>query len=369
MSGGGSVPQAPNLSANTSNANSTFNAASNDASQTYNTAQAYNANAQKALSGVTSAQTPMMNKVNQTASQNLSTYGSTFSPLQQQQAQEAKNWTSDSHIQALQGQAVGDQNAALQASLNNQREQLASEGVDPASVHGSALTHEAAVSGAAANANAANQAYLGAQQTGYGMVSAANQLGTQVGQMGTQGAAAGSDIGSTVVGENNQTNSSGVNNLTAANTFLNTGTNANMSGAQIQNMQFNDALQQEQAAAANGPMGQIGTLAGAAMKAYSGGLAGGGVVPAHTGALPTPADYSRGGSVTHTGALPVSPIPGSTDTKPAFLTPGEFVMPHDVASWMGHEKLFSLMDKAREAMHARAGLPPPMNAALTARGH
>jgi hypothetical protein len=535
MSGSGNQsPGAPDLSKNIGNANQTFNTATSNAGQTFNTAQAYNQNAQNTLSQVNGANTPMMNQVNQTAGANLNSYNQNFMPLQQQQVQQAKDYTNDQNVQQLQGMAVADQNASLQSSLANQRSALASEGVDPASVHGSALTTQAGIQGAANNANAANQSYLQTQATGRGLVQGANQLGLQVGQAGTTGAQAGSGIGTQMVGNQNQTNAAGINNLTAANTYLGTANNANQSSAGIAGQQYNEQLTEQQANAArdNGKWSAVGTALGMAggfasnfqrggvVPGYARGgpvghpsqhlgmaqqppvapFSGGGVLPRQLpnnydmggpvggyygmqgptmmdmtgvanagygnapgmpgaigspgsapsplagnyanpmvnqasgnwdgGAMPVNAvpnapsqggggggnspgaggaqlgnfqgspmaavnqDFvqgfgagkgggggggaaagmmsgmmARGGPVAQQGALPNSPIPGSTDTKPAWLTPGEFVIPHDVAAWKGHEYWYKQMDKARADMHAQHGALPPPPMAMTTRGH
>lgn len=516
------------MTGNVQSQNNTSASATSDANQTFNTAQAYNQNAQDTLSQVNGANTPLMSQVGQTAQSNLSSYQNNFMPLQEQQVQQAQNYTSGANTSNLQGEAEADQNSSLQASLANQKASLASEGVDPASVGGSAITQQAQVQGAAANAQAANASYVNTQNTGNQLVANANQLGMQVGQGGTTGAQAASTIGASSVSNENSTNSAGVNNLTAANPYLSTSVNANQSAANIDNTQFQDQLISQQAnqAASNSNWAGIGTLGGIALGEYAnsegGGMEKGGVVgyPApvtqHSGALPwqhrqpgqfpatamhfddggavpmydtgfnaggmgggfnemgggitvgggampadmgnastgqmlgvqqnfanagnwdaaanpvqptgalpnyaapggttgatttsipnsssyAPSDFganvqgfangfamtqkggggsagatgisgatsgmATGGIVSPQGALPTSPIPGSTDTKPAWLTPGEFVIPQDAASWKGHEHWYKQVDKARSEIAQRHGLPPPPSSAMTSRGH
>jgi hypothetical protein len=119
-------------------------------------------------------------------------------------------------------------------------------------------------------------------------------------------------------------------------------------------------MQTYQANQANSPMSMLGAAAGAASVF----LERGGPVPRSS---PIPG-YDHGGPVKQQGALPSSPIPGSTDTKPALLTPGEFVIPHDVASWKGHEYWYKQMDKAREEIGRRHGIPPQPSSVHTAQG-
>ena len=52
------------------------------------------------------------------------------------------------------------------------------------------------------------------------------------------------------------------------------------------------------------------------------------------------------------GALPISPIPGSTDRKPILATPGEFVVDRDTVRWKGEEFFHKLKAKAAEQRQA-----------------
>jgi len=349
MSGGGKAPAAPSLAGQVNNANTTFGQATSDAAQTLGTAQNYNTAAQNNLSGVVNTNNSMAGAIGNAAQQNLSTYGSTFTPLQATEAKAAQDYGSSDNIARLSGQAVGNVNAGVQASRANSAAALASEGVDPASIHGAALDAQSRVGGAAAAANAGTQAAIQGQQTAFGMENTANALGTQVGQLGTQGAATSANVADTGQNTVNATNSSGVNNLTAANQYLNTGVNANNSSVNANQAQFQDQLQsynaQQQQSAGVGSL--VGTLAGAATQA----------IPFMAEGGPVPSDYSTGGNVTARGALPASPIPGSTDTKPALLTPGEFVMPKDVVDFKGQDYFHRQIDSIREAKNKRMAIP------------
>ena len=138
MSGGAAIPKAPDLSGNVSSANDTAKQATSDATQTMNTASAYNQNAQANLTGVTNTANSMAGKIGSTATQNLNTYGSQFTGLQGQEAQQAAAYGGQANVQKLQGMAVANSNAADQAARANSAAALASEGVDPASIHGAA---------------------------------------------------------------------------------------------------------------------------------------------------------------------------------------------------------------------------------------
>lgn len=367
-SSAGAIPQA-NEQQQITNAQNTYGTATGNAAQTMNTATALNANSQNVLNNAMGQESPMVSGVNNAATQSLNNYGSTFTPLQQQQAQMAQNYTSGANTQQREGQAVANSNAATQAALANQQQSLASEGVDPASVHGSALTQQAALQGAAANAGAATGSVLQTQATGNQLVNQANQLGTQVGALGASQAGTGSNIAATNVGMENQTNTGNVNNLTAANTYLNTGVNANNSATTAANDQFNQqqtSYQDAQQAAASKGAGITGALGGmgeiAAQVAPLMAMERGGVIPmpAKMGFMGTHIPHlAGGGPINPKGALPTPIVPGTTDTKLIAATPGEFMMPKDVTDFLGHEKLHKMIDSTRQKIAERHGIPTP----------
>lgn len=381
MSGGGTVPTAPDLSKQTDQANSVFNTATSSAAQTAATADAYNKQSQATINNVVGQETPMVANVNNSANQNLSTYASTFNPLQQQQAEQAANYTSEGNINNLEGRAAADVNANTNAQLAAQRQSLASEGVDPSSLHGQALEQQARVQGAANAANAANNASTNAQLTGAQLMNQANQVGLQAAGLGTTQANSAASIGNSTAATQSNVNAQGVNNTTASNQFLNTGISANNSALQSQQDQFQDqnTAFQDQQAKSSSMMSSIGSIAGAAAMF----MEDGGPVPhgsnVNVGLPPrfmNPATapgliqsfYEHGGPVTNHGAMEQSPKPGSTDTKPAMLTPDEFVIPREAATWKGHEHWYKQIDKANEERAQRLGLPPKPASAMTARG-
>lgn len=367
MSGGGQAPSAPNLSGNISNANQTFGTATSNANQVYNTAQAYNTNAQNNLSQATGLTNNMANAVGNTAQSNLNQYQNTFQPLQQQQVNQAQQWGSNDNIQRMQGQAVAAQNAGAQAARQNSAAALAAEGVDPASAKGAALDRAAAVQAASGAAGAGTNAAINTQLQSQQLVNQANQLGLQVGQQGTMGAATGAQVAQAGQQGINATNASGVNNLTAANTYLNTGINANQSASNIANTQFQDQLasynaQQAQSAGTGQLIGNVAGIAATAMMEGGGPVPGGMQppdmgIPVYSNAPGGVHNFAAGGMVMERGSLPRSPIPGSTDTKPALLTPGEFVIPKDVVDFAGQDHFHKLIDSIRNKANQRRAIP------------
>ena len=350
-----------------------YNTATNDATQTMNAAQSANSNNQAILNSTNGNTTSAMGNLNAEANENLSNYGSTFTNLQQEQANQAANYAGPENVRQLQGQAVANQTQATQAALANQRASLASEGVDPASAHGSALTQQAQIQGAASAAGAASNAYTQAQLTGAQLENNANQIGLNVGAQGAQQSVESGQLGLGQAQTNAQVGASGISNLTAANQYLGTANTANSTLANTQEGQFGEQQQlyqdqQQQAASKAAAIGQTvagmgQTGAGVAESVAS--AARGGAIPnnariatAHNIQGVQPTSYLQGGVVTPRGALPHPIVPGTTDTKLAALTPGEFVIPRDVAQHMGHEKLHKLIDKTREDIGARAGAIP-----------
>jgi hypothetical protein len=265
VSGGANLPSAPSI-AGIQQANQNFGTATSNAAQVMNTAQGYNTNAQNNLSDVLGRTNSAANNISNVANANLNQYQNTFMPLQQSEAQQAQAYGSNANIQRLQGQAIGNVNAANQAAQQNNAAALAAEGVDPASIHGGAIQAANAVQGAAAAANAGTQAGIQGQQQAFQMANTANQLGLNVGQQGTAGAATGAGVAQAGQQNLNQTNQAGIQNLTAGNQYLQTGNQAAQTGIQGQQAQFNDqmAAYQAQQAANSSAMSGIGSLVGAA---------------------------------------------------------------------------------------------------------
>lgn len=347
MSGGSKkIPKAPDVGRNVNQANDQFDTATSQAGQLWNTAQGYNQSAQDFNTRIVGQTTPAMDAINSNATQNLQSYGQNFIPLQQQQVADAQRMSSPAYQAQQRASAMADAGAANAAARKNSQRALTSAGVDPYSVQGAALDRQAGVVGAATQAAAGQRAQEAAQIQGQQAVANANNLGMQVGQAGVASGATGAQIGQSLVAGTNATNAGAVNNSLAPATYMGVAQNANNSAANILSQNYQDQLARTQAQAGGSQdmMGNIGALGGAAMQMWGG--KGGG-----TSAL------AEGGPVPHEGALPESPIPGSTDTQPAFLTPGEWVIPKDVVEWKGHEFFHKMIDKERVNMNERKTVP------------
>jgi hypothetical protein len=346
-----SRPNTPDLSGNVKQGNAISNTATDQASQTFNTAKAYNQNAQDNLTKITGSQVPVMGELADTTNSNLQTYGSTFTPLQKQQADQAQAYGSEENIKRRQGMAVADQAASAEAARKRSAAMLASEGVDPASLHGGALDQQAALENAKNMAGASTASGLQTEDTARQMVSGANQLGLQVGALGNQGAQTGAGVASGLAGDVNSTNATGIQNMTANDSLLNTGVSANKSASDIANDAYQNEMQNYAAQVA-----QVKDKANNMRGMMS--LDSGGPVPGGTAGIVQGVYAARGGSVSTRGALPMPPDPEHpTDTVPAMLTPHEYVIPKDVALHKGHEFFHKLVDKARIDMRDRQAIP------------
>lgn len=385
-----SPPKAPTLATQTNAANANVATAASDASQTMNTAQTYNNNAQSNLSNVTNGINSAAGALGAQAGQNISTYGQQFVPLQGQEAQAAQDYGSQANVQKLQGMATANVNTADQAARSNSAAALASEGVDPASIHGAALDRQAGIVGAGQVAGAATQSAVNTQNTAFGMENTANQLGLQVGAQGAAGETAATTAAATGQNEINTTDTTGVGNLGAAANYLNAGTNANANAIGAATGGFSNQMAGYNAQ--NSQDAGYASLIGAAATTAASFAAGGGPIDsapvralnvggspitrgarspmAHSG-LPVVAGHVRprqaipmsfepmtaGGPVRAQGALPIGTFPGTTDRKPAMLTPGEFVIPKDVVDHLGTEKLHKFIDSSRQNANKRRALP------------
>src|SRR5271166_6447945 len=85
-SSAGAIPTA-NEGQQINNAQSLYGTATGNAAQTMNTATALNQNSQNVLNTAMGQENPMVSGVNNAATASLNNYGSTFTPLQQKQAE------------------------------------------------------------------------------------------------------------------------------------------------------------------------------------------------------------------------------------------------------------------------------------------
>jgi hypothetical protein len=325
------------------------------------------------------------------SAQQYAQYEQTYAPLEASYVNQAENWASPSAVAEARGQAMGDVAEQGQAGLNSAAETLRSYGINPGSGRYAALytgaqpmlgAAEAAAGTTAAQNLRVQQMGLesGAINTGRGLVNATEGLtsaGTGAGNAASgsaSGAAstANSDLstGSTAMTNPAQWFNAGANNM---NSYVGAVNGYNQSQAQF-------------AEAGASEMGGLGSALGGALgmgamllKARGGAVGrpgaatgyamGGGVDPTLTPTqgggmtgipsapvMPPVPQVALGATTGGTVPVHASPSMGATtDDVPAMLTANEFVIPKDVATWVGHKQLASQIDKARQEQQKFAG--------------
>ena len=317
-------------------------------------------------------------------------YQDTFMPLQTQFAGQAENWASPEAMAQARSQAMSSVAEQGQAGLNSAAETLRSYGVNPAdqkyaSLYTSAQPMLGAAEAAAGTTAAQNlrmqQMELEGQalNTGQGLAQSTAGL-TQAGT-GAGSAASGSASGA---GQTAFGNLSGTAvGAGATSNLFNAGTNAMNSyvgavnGYNQSQAEFAQAGAQEMSGfgQALGSLAGIGAMhfvakGGPIYKFDDGGMVpgsdpqltpdqGGGATGIPSSPLPpaqvppgAPSDATPGGGV----PAYASPSNGQqTDDVPAMLTANEFVIPKDVATWVGHKALSQQIDKARQEQQKFAG--------------
>jgi hypothetical protein len=212
----------------------------------------------------------------------------------------------------------------------------------------------------------------GAINTGRGLVNASEGL-TSAGT-GAANSAAGSASGA--AGTANQNLSTGSTAMTNPAQWFNAG--ANNMNSYVNAVNGYNTSQAQFAEAGASEMGGLGSALGSSMAllalherggpaikrfAYGGGVdptltptQGGGATGIPSAPVMPPIPQVALGATTG-GTVPVHASPSmgaTTDDVPAMLTANEFVIPKDVATWVGHKALASQIDKARQEQHAFA---------------
>ena len=329
---------------------------------------------------------------NRESAQQYQEYEQTYAPLEQSYAAEAAGWDTPQAIANARGAAMSDVAEQGQAGLNTAAETLRSYGINPGSGRYAGLYTGAqpmiAASEAAAGTTAAQNLRMqkmgleaGAIDTGRGLVNSTSQLAST-------GTGAGTSAGNNAQGAAGVANanlSTGSTAMTNPSQWFNSGTNAMNSYVGAVNG-YNDS-NAKFAEAGGAEMGGLGSALGSAlgigamfmkegggavgkMGAATGYAGGGGVDPTLTPTqgggmtgipsapvMPPQPNHMQGAipqvalGATTGGTVPVhaSPSMGATvDDVPAMLTANEFVIPKDVATWLGHKHLAGQIDKARQ---------------------
>ena len=311
-------------------------------------------------------------------------YQDIYAPLEEQFAGQAETWDSPGAQALARGQAMGSIAEQGQAGLNTAAETLRGYGINPGSGRYAALYTGAQPMLSAAQAAAGTEAgqNLKLQQmglesqainTGRGMVNASQGLTTA----GTGAGSAGSGSAAGAAGTAQGNLSTGSNAMTAPSQWFNAG--ANNMNAYVGAVNGYNNSQNDANASAGSEFGSIlGTAGGLLTKFLAKGgdvtrYEDGGMVANPAGGMGYQVTSSQGGGPTGIPSAPMMPrqtyagggdagaTPGgtvpihaspsggvTTDDVPAMLTAHEFVIPKDVAVWLGHKHLAGTIDKARQ---------------------
>lgn len=283
------------------------------------------------LERVLGIQLPIMEEQFKNAQEDRQRYEQVFLPIEDKLISEFQNYGTPERFDKERGRAVADVNANFDAQRKNALARLESYGIDPSQTRNQALDIGMRTAQAAAQAGAADAATQRVENTGRALRAEAINIGrglpSQVaGSYGQSIAAGQAGVGGAAT-----TTGAGVGAITSGQGFEQLAQGGYAGAANTRNTQYQNQLSTAQYQQAG--MGQIldvvGGLGGAAM-----------------------GFMQEGGIVSEKGALPISPLVGSTDRKPMMATPGEFVVPKDVVEWKGQEFFHKLTAKTRDDVMA-----------------
>lgn len=295
-------------------------------------AREQDANNRAILERVLGVQLPIMEETFKNAQEDRARYEQTFQPIENNLIEEFQNYDSPDRLQMERGRAIADVNSAFESQRRNAQAQLEAYGIDPSQTRAQALDIGMRTAQAAAQAAAADAATQRVENTGRALRAEAINIGrglpSQVAASYGQSIAAGQ----AGLGGANATSANSANLASSSLGFSGQALQGYGQGANIRNSMFQNQMQAAEMANANAaaPWQAITSLGGAALGAF----------------------MEEGGPVTEHGALPVPPVPGSTDRKPIMATPGEYVVPRDVVRYKGEEFFEKLIKKSREMKQA-----------------
>lgn len=291
-------------------------------------------------------------------------YETTFQPVEDRFVADAEAYDSPERRDLMRGRARAQVAQDFDAQRQNSMRELESFGINPGAVRYAGLDIGVRTAQAATEAAAANQADLQTEDRGLALRREAIALGQRLpGQSQAEYSGAGQ---AGVSGANTAlaTTASGANVMGTGSQWFGAGTNTLAQQAATTNTGFQNQLDAYKAdAESSSGFGQaLGLGLGIAAK-KTGFLAGG-------GAIPMPGmDNGEGMAMDVPEQVPAEASPSggkAIDDVPARLTPGEFVIPVDVAQWYGEEKLQKLIQKAREAKKGAPAKPQMRQAVPTA---
>jgi hypothetical protein len=283
------------------------------------------------LERVLGVQLPIMEEQFANAQEDRQRYEQTFQPIEDKLIQEFQDYGSPQRLDTERGRALADVNSAFDAQRKNALSRLESYGVDPSQTRNQALDIGMRTAQAAAQASAADAATQRVENTGRALRADAINIGRGMPSQAAASYGQAIGAGQAGIGGANQTTSTGVGARTSAQGYYGQALSGYGQAGSLMNQGFQNQMDISNfnQAGAGQWMDLAGSLGGAAI----GMMQEGGIVP-------------------EAGALPVSPIPGSTDRTPILATPGEAIIPQDVVAWKGQEFFEKLKKSSREAAMA-----------------
>lgn len=280
------------------------------------------------LERVLGTQLPIMQQTFEDAQQDRTRYEETFQPIEDNLIKEFQSYDSPERMATERGRAMADVSSAFEAQRRNAAANLESYGIDPSQTRAQALDIGMRTAQAAAQAGAADAATQRVENTGRALRADAINIGRGMPSQAAASYGQSLAAGQMALGGANATSANSANLANSSLGFSGQALSGYNQGANIRTQGFQNQMAATQmqndnaAAGLNAAASLVGGIAGMMME--------------------------KGGPVTEKGALPVPIVPGSTDRKPALLTPGEYVVPQDVVRFKGEEFFEKLISKTRE---------------------
>lgn len=250
---------------------------------------------------------------------------------------------------------MGEAEANVAQQFEGQRQaaqrQLEGFGISPSSTRYAALDLGARTAQAAAQAAAGTQAAERTEMVGRALRSEALNIGKGYPGQVNQSYAGAISAGSSASDASQKGFATGAQAMGNPTAWMGANNQAIGNWGSALNMGYDNALAgwKAEQGASSGWGGALGMVGGLASKMFF----------EEGGDVPDPEMATPGGAI----PTDASPTGGkAVDDVPAVLTAGEFVVPRDVAQWLGEEKLQKLIEKARQDK-AGAGAKPEAKAA------
>ena len=293
------------------------------------------------LDEVLSVQLPAMRDQFENARADRSRWEEFFKPMEDEFAQYAREYDTPERREDARARAIADTSTQFDASRRNALQRLEGYGVDPSQTRNSALDVGVRTAEAAAKVGAATGADRYIEGKGEQLRGQAIQLGRGVvGGVGGQYAGAVGAGGAAVQG-GNQTTSTSSNAINATGAWGNQALSGFGQNADIQSQGYGNAMQgwnaQQQQTA--GMLQGIGSIAGMAMGVKDGGSISSDMTINPSGGMDVKGIFQEvEGDVNGPGT-------GTSDSIPAMLSNGEYVIPEDVVRAKGEEFFDRLLEQ------------------------